>query len=1014
MRLKNLFTVPLLEILFLFSMSLTLLISSNIEVIFLWEEIPLLLYLRTFFWFVGLSILPGFYILRFVRVGEKLPTLIKFATTINLSLVVIGLINVTSFYLQINTAFNPLFILGLLWVLFLLYYVKVFTLKAKPDLPNFRSPLTVCIGAAIMIALFVQIGQAYLIPGDVWVALNPAIQIIQRNEFNAFGGRYPVIFGFILGSFSSCIGLPIVNSFSIMFPFVVLNIISFYSLLKVVFGASNRIAALGSIVYTFSGGFAWLFQTFVYQGTQTLSGLSFLTEDIYFSMSFWNTMEFSHRTLALTLAYMSIVLLVICFRQTITARKFTILALSSLLLVFSFLIHMLEALIFIPLIVILVFAYQREKTNFVALGVLTIFTLIITCYVDYIMSGYYSWLSFEKICLFLSSINSDKFPIYLALLTVGFSTVILSWRFLSKSSKKFHVSKTTLYRIKLFITGSLVVFYTLGLYYASILDPQTQNSHYLSSSFPWYLYVTRYGFIGLFALIGVAATDWKEKWFKITATWSIIILAIGSIWWDTRMNAYLFPILALLAATGIHTIWQKAHNTIHITITTTKNQTGKHLKINLKPIIATLLITTIALSFTSLIGGAAYYITSGPSLNDDTVKTLQWINKNTPQNATILVPNIYNIYKSVKTIADRKIYLDTHLPTTVDPISFANLTQNLQTHNIQYALTTEDANQQGYLTKLLLTYSNLTFQSGQNKIYKLPKLTPPISKSSIAILDKEPLGLTNTTSFAWLDDNFTANWTYKNVNVATDGETLTYQWTFHTNNTQEPSMKIKITPTNTNIHPYLIISYRNTPETTPTAENNIGQIITLINTTGYPTGFIENIYFPVTRQQTYNILITKLPENQNISDIWIWMRNYQKLNGTITLKIDYVGLTTTYSTLDNPTNIQFLTMTIPSLWKTNYTITRNPTETQNASTIISTYDKSKYNFIVESNNTKIFVFFNQTVTLPSWGSNWQEVHPNIITGTMNEKKIIFCKIRDISNENILVIADIIYNQIQYP
>jgi len=226
-------------------------------------------------------------------------------------------------------------------------------------------------------------------------------------------------------------------------------------------------------------------------------------------------------------------------------------------------------------------------------------------------------------------------------------------------------------------------------------------------------------------------------------------------------------------------------------------------------------------------------------------------------------------------------------------------------------------------------------------------------------------------------------------------------------------MKIKITPINTSTYPYLIISYRDTLQTTTTAEDNVGQIITLINSTGYPKGFLRNILLPISKQNAFNIFIARLPENQEVAEIWLWMRNYKKLNGTVGLQIDFIGLSSVENIPGNPTNTRFVTMTIPALWAANYSIIQNLTETQNISVIISTYDKNTPTFILESNNIEIFVFFNQTATLPSWGTNWQEIHPNIITGNMNEKKIILCGTRDINQENITTIAEIIKKETEY-
>ncbi|MFX0121889.1 MAG: hypothetical protein ACFE9A_21060 [Candidatus Hodarchaeota archaeon] len=514
-------------------------------------------------------------------------------------------------------------------------------------------------------------------------------------------------------------------------------------------------------------------------------------------------------------------------------------------------------------------------------------------------------------------------------------------------------------------------------------------------------------------MIGIAAAKWGERWFKVAFFWCILTLSIGSIWWSARMSGYMFPMVALFAAVGIKTTCEKAGAFLHITITTATNTIKGNLKLNLKSITVSLVIILLALSVTSPLYGAGVYITSGPSLTDDTVRVLKWISRNTPQNAVVLVPNTYNIYKSINTIADRRIYLDTNLPTTVDAASFTNLTQILQTNSIQYALTTENITQQNYLVALLLAHSIVAFKSGENRVYKLPHLTPPMPYSNITVIDKETLGLSDTTNFEWYDDSFTSNWTYRNVNATTDGEVLTCKWNFYANNTQESSIKTKILPTSANEYPYLIISYRNTPETTSTAENNVGQIITLINATGYPKGSFKNIYLPIKKQQSFNVLATKLPENQNIAEIWIWMRNYQRLSGAVGLQIDYIGLATTYDIAANPLDTRFLSLIMPALWTTGYSIVDNPIETTNAPIIVATYDKSiSPSFISDHNYTQAFVLFNETVTVPLWGTEWKSICTGLTIGYVDDKEIILCETKDIDAENMTVIAEIVYQQIQ--
>lgn len=977
-------------------MLITLIIPSNLTPIALWKELPSLLFIRASVWLLGLSILPGLYLVRLTGVEEKLSGLTKIAVVVNLSLVLVGCTTLGLYYALENIQLLPYFLLG---ILALMGSTQWF--NSNIDLTTARVKLSKCnmllitgVIASTFIAFLVQVAQQYLIPGDVWVSLKPAVEILsQRDVYQAFMHQYPIMFGFILAGLSVCSGLPVVNTHVILFPLVALNTLSFFALVKIVFNLDDKLAVIASIIYTFSGGLAWLIQTVIYHGTKSFWSISYLTQDMYFAMPFWDNIMFFHKSLALTLAYTSLVTFALTAKFEDTFRKMIMLTLSSLLMLFSFFIHMLEPLILAPVILAIAYMYQRDRNRYLNLGLLAVITLLVAYVIDFLMYGWYSWLTVLKIKGFLSIVSVDKLLIY-SILTLGGISIILTIRFLYRRLAKFYTHKSHLQSIKQLLVASLIGIYVSGLYFYAF-----PSSLGFSSSFPWYLYVTRYGFVGLLAIIGAAVARWREKWFIIASFWSIVAIVAGSIWWGSRLNAYLFPMVALFAAVGVNAMWKKSGNTIHITTTTTKNSVEKHFKLNLKPTMAALIIIILTLSSTSFIYGASYYISTGPCITDDTAKAFAWINQNTPQNATILVPKIYNIYKGIETISDRKTCLTNNLPNTVAADTFANLTKILQEYNIEYAVTTEDANEQFYTTKLLLSYSTVVFQSGQTKVFKLPQLKPPSQQYTVAALDKEPLGLPQINTFGWVDDNFTTEWNYKNVNATTDGEVLTFQWQFNTADQTEPSMKTYITPIDTNAHSYIIIKYRNTQETTTTAENNIGQIITLVNNTGYPKGFIKNFYLPISKEKSFTIFTAKLPENQNIAQIWIWMRNYKKLNGTIGLQIDYIGLSSTDSTPNDPMNLRFLSMAIPALWPTNYTIVSNITATKNANILITTYDKNVTNYIDNQSNTNTFIFLNTTATTPTWGTNWKTIQQGMISGNLNGKTILIIGISTIQLDN---------------
>ena len=146
-------------------------------------------------------------------------------------------------------------------------------------------------------------------------------------------------------------------------------------------------------------------------------------------------------------------------------------------------------------------------------------------------------------------------------------------------------------------------------------------------------------------------------------------------------------------------------------------------------------------------------------------------------------------------------------------------------------------------------------------IFRLPQWSPPSQVYDVAVLDQEKYGLADFRYFGWIDDSFVGGWSSENVDIKTDGEVLTFNWQFHTGDygKSEPSLERNISSVDTNRYPYIVVRYKNTG-TSLTAFNNVGQIITIVNQTGYPGGFVKNIFLPVSgdsgyshRQQPYTV-----------------------------------------------------------------------------------------------------------------------------------------------------------------
>jgi len=993
-----------IETILLLCMFFSLAVAPILCPISLWIEIPPLLFVRAIVWLLGVCVLPGLCVLRLTRITENASKLVEIALAVNLSFILVGLLSLTLYYVQGSATLLPWLVLVTLTILTAIRWIRSIDGKRTSDLKLKFSKwdflLALSLLASGLIALAVQIGQQYLIPGDLWVSLQPAVEMLSgRDVFAAFGGQeYPIMYGFTLSGLSTCFGMPIVNTYVFLFPLVALNILSFYAVVTEVFRKSREVGILASVLYGFTGGLGYIFQILVYNGTLGFWSVSHLTYDMYFTVSFWNNVEFSYKSLALTLTYSSLVMFALSLRIRNYLRSSVGLLMASSLLLFSFLIHIVEPLLLFP--VILALALLREDRwlrRLRNLGVFILGSVSVFLLVEFLTQNYYSWLIITKTGPLLATLDIGNVS-SAALLLIPIGTVYSPTLF--KKLKGPRNRKNVTKSFKKLVVILLAAIYLAGLYFW-LNAPASEKPLYDVNQFPWYYNTTRYGFVGFLALVGIGIAGWKTKSFLIAIVWCLVPLLLGSFWWGYRVTSYIQPIVALFAAIGLIYVWRRS--SLHFCAYLTRQDLAtpeKVFRVRLKPVICLATAALLVLSSSSVIYGAAFYAANGPCLNADDIETLLWLNKNTPEDAAVLVPNVYKLSKGVETIADRRVHIDANLPTGIDADSFTSLVETFYSHDLQYAVTSGDSCQNSYLMGVLLKHSSLTFESGQYEIHKLPELNPPSHQSSIVVVDKEKLGLSNiSTNFAWLDDAFTKDWTYKNVNATADGELLTYEWCFKTNSTQEPSMKTRIAPVDTDLYPYLIISYRNTPETTLTADSNIAQIITLVNSTGYPNGFIKNIYVPVKKEKAFQILVTELPRNQNIAEIWIWMRNPKKLDGRIRLQIDYVGVSSTEDVQDAPTNLRFLTMAIPALWPTGYTITSNLTEARKASVLVTMYDKSVSSYADNQSDINTFVLINTTAATPTWGTQWKTEQQGILCGKLEGRTFLIVGINETLNAN---------------
>jgi len=726
------------EIALLFSMIVTLFIPLHVTAVMVWEELSILSYIRAVVWLFGLSILPGLYIIRLAKVSDYLSKMEKIVIEINLSLVLVGIITLIFYYAQVSAVQFPWIFIGILLIFSSLYWIrrKDRGITSTTTITKWHILLLAEVLVMVFLAFLVQFNKRYLIPGDNWLSLKPAVSLIsQRNVYEVFS-TYPIFFGFILSGLALCSGFPVVNTYVFLFPLTALNILCFYTLVKTVFSMSDKICVLSSILYGLGGGLGWLIQMLIYNGTKDFWTLSLISQDMYFSVFFWSSIQFSYKSLAITLAYASIITFVVSIKLTMPTKKIILLAISSLLMVSSFMIHMIDVVFLAPIVVAVAYFYQKGQNRYFSLGIFIVILTSALLTIDFLMYGFYLSLTLIKMQVLLSTVHIERVYGFAFILINALFAIALAKRFLfTRMEKKYLFGKHSK-SIKWVIVLSLFIAYISGLF----VWPSISVSE-LSVGFPWYRYVTRYGFVGGLALLGLAATSWREKWFHIVLLWSIIPIASGSIWWGERTNAYLFPMLAILAAVGIDQIWIKTKDMIVNVCTVSAEKLLHSFKIRLRPVTAILIATILILSSTSVIYGASYYAFIEKAVDNDTIRVLLWISQNTLPNSTILVPKVYTISKGVYTISDRRVYETINLPRTIDSASFINTTQTFYSNNIMYLVTTETGTEQNFFLKCLILYLKLVFQSGNVKVFEVPRMLPPSSEYTVAVVNRELLGL---------------------------------------------------------------------------------------------------------------------------------------------------------------------------------------------------------------------------------------------------------------------------------
>lgn len=703
-----------------------------------WSSIEPFLYLRALFWIPGLLFIPGLALARLIPPLSAQPRVVKVVLAPVTSFAVFGTLAVLVEAVS-SLSSLPWVALATTVVLVALSWSKSkgsnnFRLKSI-DLKRMHLGYYLLIATALasmVIAILFLLSWNYLYPQDTWVSMIAGVKLIEgRSVLEAFStSMYPVAFGYIIAGLSICTGFPMVNAQALLFPFTALEVLSIFALARVVFRRGIYTSALASLIFGFSGGFGWMLLVSLPSWNNYYMYIGNLTKDLYFGPFFFYSFFFYYKSLALMMAFASIIVFSISSRTTHDLWKVATAVLSSLLMIWAFMIHMLPALL-APMVIVISFISTDRRQHLKSLLLYVASALGLFFAMDLMIERIYTELVFIKGIPLLSAIISSRSVLFIGGLAAALAATLVVLLLMRRGSLKLPEKAPLGSRLKLAVALALLAVYLLGgLFFSS-------STYSLSPStiFPWYLYVTRYGFIGVLAIVGLYTSRWNAEWLKISIVWALIAIAMGSLWWGERLNSYLFPVVAILAGVGL----------VNSAIRASSGKPNSHAQENAHGrdprwvIILAVLTIGLALSFTSTAYSASNFLSPRPMVTDDMVNAYNWAADNTEFGTKFIgYKHPFTLGYGISTLADRWVVDSTQF----SPYSVAQVPQlvaNLTAQGVRYFVvdgSTFSKSDAPSVIKVLQYYSDLVYRSGNITISAIPPITLPGDSAQTVSLDR--------------------------------------------------------------------------------------------------------------------------------------------------------------------------------------------------------------------------------------------------------------------------------------
>ena len=713
---------------------LSLNVVNNSQSVCIWSSLNVRHWIRSILWTVCIFLVSGFLVLKILNI-EDFSYLEKILFSFSLSISLFILVSLVVLFLSSDPILIPFSVIIFNIILFL---YSIFSHRRSKQI-KLTKPIEVTFYHLVLLSivftsfiglLTVQTSLKYLIGGDSWRMIKHSVILLDSgflpNSYNhsslVSNTGYPLILAMFTVSFSTCTGLPLLNSYAFMHLLILILPLSFYVFASRLFPSKKKVHLLGSFFFTFGGGLGGLFHYFFDQG---FWGVSNITQDLFFAYQLNNLVNLRASTLAYIFAMPSITFFLLAMDSS-RRNKNCLIVFSGLLGSISFLTHYIEILFILPFIFITFYIKKKYLEGFQFIISITIFSLVI----DFFNSFYELKLLIAKISEYILGSHLNLFFFLCSIISL-----ILISLFISNKIKPFQNSILWITE-KLFSNKTVLLWFIslsswLSIFYFEILPRPNLKYQvmYLPLGFyPFMFFPTKFGVIGLLSVFFLSRKKYSNsnKLLSFSLLWSLVLSAI---WWGYHTLVFGFIAICLLAAQGLLDLKYSFIIKLSFLNPFNKKCIKKSVVIRGFFILFLSLLVISSLSYASII--EEYSNSKDIVYNDDFIDTVSWIYKNTPKNTTFLLshyefcnffysmtlrpmiptrPEVDNRYKEIYT--DWEILKNTK--------STLEAKQILMKWNVTYVCVLNPFSENMYSSmNSLLEEAKIIHQEGEITVYKI-------------------------------------------------------------------------------------------------------------------------------------------------------------------------------------------------------------------------------------------------------------------------------------------------------